>query len=87
MLIDSRHGVKEVDREIMKLLDESAVNYQIVLTKADKLKPKELTSLRRKVGEQVKDFIAVHPDLLLTSSEKGWGIDEVRAVMADLASW
>ena len=82
VLIDARHGVKPVDEEIMSLLDSSAVIFQAVLTKADKVKEKE----RFKVIEQVKSKLAAHPaaypELVVTSSEKGWGIETLRAIIA-----
>jgi GTP-binding protein len=84
LLIDSRHGLKENDREIMKMLDESAVNYQIVLTKLDKLKVIERDKALAKAQEDTKKFIACHPTILATSSEKGWGLAEVRAEIGQL---
>ena len=84
VLIDARHGVKPVDEEIMSLLDSSAVIFQAVLTKADKVKEKE----RFKVIEQVKSKLAAHPaaypELVVTSSEKGCGIETLRAIIATL---
>ena len=84
VLIDARHGVKPVDEEIMSLLDSSAVIFQAVLTKADKVKEKE----RFKVIEQVKSKLAAHPaaypELVVTSSEKGWGIETLRAIISTL---
>jgi GTP-binding protein len=84
VLIDARHGVKKVDEEIMSLLDSSAVIFQAVLTKADKVKEKE----RFEVIEQVKSKLAAHPaaypELVVTSSEKGWGIETLRAIIATL---
>ena len=84
VLIDSRHGVKEVDAEIMKLLDSSAVTFQCVMTKADKVKEKD----RAKVLEQVKGALAKHPaaypEIVLTSSEKGDGIATLRSIIAGL---
>ncbi|WP_020400402.1 ribosome biogenesis GTP-binding protein YihA/YsxC [Kordiimonas gwangyangensis] len=79
LLIDSRHGLKENDREIMKMLDEAAVNYQIVLTKLDKLKVADREKMLKKTQEDAKKFIACFPIVLATSSEKGWGIPELRA--------
>ena len=79
LLIDSRHGLKENDREIMTMLDEAAVNYQIVLTKLDKLKVAERDKMLKKTQGDAKKFIACHPVILATSSEKGWGIPELRA--------
>jgi GTP-binding protein len=86
LLIDSRHGLKTVDTEIMDLLDEAAVNYQIVLTKTDKIKPTALTAL---IGETEKKIIrrpAAHPFVRATSSEKGDGVEILRAELAALAA-
>lgn len=84
LLIDSRHGVKKVDEEIMELLDKAAVTYQIILTKTDKISAKEL----EKVITSTQSIIAKHPaayvELLATSSEKGIGLDDVRAEIATL---
>jgi len=84
VLIDSRHGIKKVDEDIMDLLDKSAVTFQAILTKADKVKEKE----REKVIEQVREKLAKHPaaypELIVTSSEKGWGIATLRALIATL---
>lgn len=84
VLVDSRHGVKKVDNEIMSLLDSAAVTFQVVLTKADKVKEAE----REKNLDQVRGELAKHPaafpELLVTSSEKGWGIPTMRSVIASL---
>ena len=84
VLIDSRHGIKSVDTTIMKLLDTSAVIFQCVLTKADKIKAKD----REKVLEQVRSALSKHPtafpEIVLTSSEKGDGIPTLRSIIADL---
>ncbi len=84
MLIDARHGAKKVDEEIMSLLDSAAVTFQVVLTKADKVKEVE----REKVLEQVRGALAKHPaaypEIIVTSSEKGWGIPTLRAIIATL---
>jgi GTP-binding protein len=84
LLIDSRHGLKENDREIMKMLDEAAVNYQIVLTKLDKLKVADREKMVLKTIKDTKTFIACHPEILATSSEKGWGLEVVKAEVASL---
>lgn len=84
LLIDSRHGLKENDREIMTMLDEAAVNYQIVLTKLDKLKVAEREKALKKAHTDTKTFIACHPIVLATSSEKDWGLAEVRAEIGQL---
>lgn len=84
VLIDSRHGVKEVDDEIMKLLDRSAVTFQVVMTKVDKISRTE----REKVIEQVKGALGKHPaaypEIIVTSSEKGEGIETLRSIITTL---
>ncbi|GAW35929.1 putative GTP-binding protein EngB [Roseovarius sp. A-2] len=84
VLVDARHGIKPVDEEIMTLLDSSAVTFQCVLTKTDKISE----SAREKVLEQVRGKLAPHPaaypELILTSSEKGSGIATLRSVIATL---
>ena len=84
MLIDSRHGLKSSDLEVMDLLDEAAVIYQIVLTKTDKIKPTALEGLLKATGEAVRKRPAAHPDIRATSSEKGDGVAELRAELAAL---
>ena len=85
VLIDSRHGIKKVDEEILSLLDTSAVTFQVVMTKADKVKAAE----REKILSQVRAVLAKHPaafpEIVVTSSEKGDGIDVLRAIIATLA--
>ncbi len=84
VLIDSRHGIKEVDREMMKMLDEAAVGYRIVLTKTDKIKASELERIANQTADEAKKHVAAFPELHLTSSEKGMGIEALRAaVVAD----
>ncbi|MGK2285297.1 ribosome biogenesis GTP-binding protein YihA/YsxC [Pedomonas sp. V897] len=85
VLIDARHGVKDADLPIMKLLDESAVSYQLVLTKLDKLNKNEAEKAIAAVETVARKHTACHPELLATSSAKGWGIEGVRAVIASLA--
>lgn len=84
VLIDSRHGIKPVDEEIMQLMNRSALTFQVVMTKADKIKDHE----RDRVLEQVRGKLAKHPaafpELILTSSEKGEGIAILRAVISSL---
>jgi GTP-binding protein len=84
VLIDSRHGVKEVDEEIMSLLDRSAVTFQVVMTKADKVKDAEREKNLAQTREAVAKHPAAYPELIVTSSEKGWGIDVLRGVIATL---
>ncbi len=85
VLIDARHGVKPVDEEILRLLDSAAVTFQAVLTKADKVKAKE----REEVLDQVRAALAKHPaafpEIVMTSSQKGDGIDTLRSIIATLA--
>lgn len=79
LLIDARHGIKPVDTEIMGLLDKAAVSYQLVLTKADKIKPTALAAVQALVAERAATHGAAFPVVLATSSEKGEGIAELRA--------
>lgn len=85
VLVDSRHGLKESDREIMKELDKAAVSYQVVFTKADKIGREEQEALLAKSRAELSRHVAAHPDMLMTSSVKGWGIEELRAMLASLA--
>ncbi len=85
LLIDSRHGIKKVDEEIMKMLDTAAVTYQIVLTKTDKISAKELQKVIADTEETIKKHGAAHIRLLATSSEKKKGLEELRAEIAGLA--
>lgn len=84
LLIDSRHGIKKVDSDIMEMLDKAAVTYQIVLTKIDKISAKELSSITLKTKEEIKKHAAAYPKVLTTSSEKNIGIEELRAEIASL---
>jgi len=84
LLIDSRHGIKPPDREIMAMLDVTAVPYQIVLTKGDKIKVPELAAVRAATETALADHPAAFPIVLATSSEKGTGIPELRATLAAL---
>lgn len=85
VLIDSRHGIKPPDEEMMTMLDEAAVGYRLVLTKADKVKASELEAVAAKTMQQARKHSAAYPELHITSSEKGMGIAELRAaVLADL---
>ena len=84
LLVDSRHGVKDVDREMMRMLDEAAVGYRIVLTKADKIKASELAKVVEATAQEARKHPAAFPVIHVTSSEKKMGIDELRAaVLAD----
>jgi GTP-binding protein len=84
VLIDMRHGVKDVDHEIMKLLDQSAVTFQVVLTKADKIGAAEQARALTQVRGALAKHPAAYPELVVTSSEKGVGIATLRAIIAGL---
>ncbi|WP_108258252.1 ribosome biogenesis GTP-binding protein YihA/YsxC [Mangrovicoccus ximenensis] len=84
VLIDSRHGVKKVDDEILSLLDRSAVTFQVVLTKADKIKASEYPKLLDQVAKALSKHPAAYPELILTSSEKGEGIPTLRSTINGL---
>ncbi len=85
LLIDARHGIKPNDRETMALLDEAAMSYQVVLTKADKPKASELAAIQAKVAIELSKHPAAYPQMLTTSARKGSGIPELRAAVAALA--
>ncbi|MEX0311783.1 MAG: ribosome biogenesis GTP-binding protein YihA/YsxC [Tateyamaria sp.] len=84
VLIDARHGIKKVDEEILKLLDTSAVTFQCVLTKADKVKAKDRDAVLAQVRNALSKHPAAFPEIVLTSSEKGEGIATLRAIIATL---
>ena len=83
VLIDSRHGVKPVDREIMDMLDAAAVGYRLVLTKADKIKASELAAVQAATEAEARKRPAAFPQLIATSSEKGMGVAELRAAVLE----
>lgn len=84
LLIDSRHGIKKVDHEIMSLLDRAAVSFQVVMTKADKPRAGALANTIQSVKTDLVQHVAAYPEILLTSSETGAGIDRLRATVAGL---
>ena len=84
MLVDGRHGVKKVDEDIMSMLDSSAVTFQVVLTKLDKVKEKDRENILEQVRSNLQKHPAAFPEIILTSSEKGWGIQTLRSVIAKL---
>jgi GTP-binding protein len=86
VLVDSRHGLKDVDREIMRMLDDAAVSYHIVLTKADKVKPSALGSLYETTMVEAAKHPAAHPSIFTTSSETGSGIAELRTAILEAAT-
>ena len=83
VLIDSRHGVKPVDIEVMEMLDAAAVSYRLVLTKADKIKASALEAVAAATSVEARKHPAAHPDIIATSSEKGMGIAELRAAVLE----
>jgi GTP-binding protein len=86
VLVDSRHDLKPVDREMMEMLDKAAVNYQLVLTKTDKVKPTELAKTLEAVAAEARKHPAAHPGIFTTSSETGSGIAELRAAILEAAT-
>ena len=86
VLIDSRHGLKPVDREMMEMLDDAAVSYHLVLTKADKLKPSALGAIYEGVASEAARHPAAHPSIFTTSSETGSGIAELRTAVLEAAT-
>jgi GTP-binding protein len=84
VLIDSRHGLKKNDLEIMKMLDETAVGYQLVLTKTDKLKPGQIERVKASVQDGIAKRPAAFPFIAVTSSEKKQGVDTLRGFIARL---
>ena len=85
VLIDSRHGIKRVDKEIMELLDKAAVTYQIILTKIDKITNTALEKIIKETESEIEKHAAAYIKIIATSSEKNIGIDSVRAEIATLA--
>lgn len=85
LLIDSRHGIKKVDSEIMDMLDKAAVTYQIVLTKADKISEKALQKVLKETKKIVDKHAAAYTTVLITSSEKKRGLDELRYEIASMS--
>ena len=83
VLIDSRHGMKDVDREFLEMLDVAAVSYRIVLTKADKIKASELAAVHAATEAEARQHAAAHPEVIVTSSEKGLGIAELRTAVLE----
>jgi GTP-binding protein len=83
VLIDSRHGIKDVDREVMTMLDKAAVTYHLVLTKADKIKASELAAVSESTAAEGRTHVAAHPKLLVTSAEKDMGMAELRAAILE----
>jgi GTP-binding protein len=87
VLVDSRHGLKPPDREMMEMLDSSAVNYQLVVTKADKVKPTDLATTLEQTQAEARKHPAAHPVIFTTSSETGTGIAELRTAILEAATF
>jgi GTP-binding protein len=86
VLIDARHGLKEVDGDVMDMLDAAAVSYHLVLTKADKVKPTELAKTAAATADEARKRPAAHPAIFTTSSETGSGIAELRTAIMEAAT-
>ncbi|WP_116598073.1 ribosome biogenesis GTP-binding protein YihA/YsxC [Primorskyibacter marinus] len=84
VLVDTRHGVKAVDEEIMTLLDQSAVTFQVVMTKADKVKSAEQERTLTQVRTALTKHPAAYPEIVVTSSEKSDGLETLRSIIAGL---
>lgn len=86
LLVDARHGLKEVDREVMRMLDDAAVSYHLVLTKGDKVKPSALGALYEATMIEARKHPAAHPTIFTTSSETGSGLSELRTAILEAAT-
>jgi len=84
ILIDSRHGLKDSDREIMKMLDEAAVAYRIILTKGDKIHENDMAAIIETIRREIKTNAAAFPDVLVTSAVKKGGIEELKNIISNL---
>ena len=85
VLVDSRHGLKEPDREMMRMLDDAAISYHLVLTKADKVKPSAVGAIYEATAIEAAKHPAAHPAIFTTSSETGSGIAELRTAILEAA--
>jgi len=85
LLIDSRHGVKDIDREIIDMLDAAAVGYRIVLSKADKIKASELEAVHAATEAEARKHGAAHPEVLVTSADTGLGMEQLRTAVLEAA--
>jgi len=86
LLVDSRRGIGTADREIMKIFDDAAISWAVVLTKRDKLKPKEAADVEKQTSDEAARHVAAWPGVFVTSSEKGLGTPELRAHITELAN-
>jgi GTP-binding protein len=85
VLVDSRHGIKDIDREVMTMLDDAAVSYHLVLTKADKNKASDLAQIEAETVREAARRPAAHPEVIATSSETGLGIERLRRAVVEAA--
>jgi GTP-binding protein len=85
LLIDSRHGIKDVDHDVMEMLDGAAVSYRVILTKADKNKASELAEVTARTEQEARKHPAAHPEVIVTSGETGLGMDRLRAAVLEAA--
>ncbi|HEX2763097.1 MAG TPA: ribosome biogenesis GTP-binding protein YihA/YsxC [Allosphingosinicella sp.] len=83
LLVDCRHGLKEIDLDVMKMLDVAAVSYHLVLTKADKVKASDLAAVEARTAEEARKHPAAHPEIMSTSSEGGLGIERLRRAVVE----
>ncbi|MBC7985765.1 MAG: YihA family ribosome biogenesis GTP-binding protein [Sphingomonadaceae bacterium] len=83
VLVDARHGLKDPDRELMRMLDEAAVSYRLVLTKADKPKASDLAGTLDRTAAEARKHVAAHPEIITTSSETGLGVEELRRAVIE----
>jgi GTP-binding protein len=83
VLVDSRHGLKDIDLEVMKMLDDAAVSYHLVLTKIDKIKASELEEVMERTAAEARKHPAAHPEIIPTSAETGYGIERLRRAVLD----
>jgi GTP-binding protein len=86
VLIDSRHGIKDVDHDIMSMLDSAAISYRIVLTKTDKIKASDLAAVETDTMAKLRKHVAAYPDLSVTSAEKRGGIEDLRTAVLEAAA-
>ena len=86
VLVDSRHGFKESDRAVMALLGEAALAFRVVLTKADQVRGAELGELTQSIEAELQGLAGAVPELVATSARTGQGVEELRALLADLAA-
>jgi GTP-binding protein len=86
LLIDARHGLMPTDSPLMDELDRAGVSYQVVLTKADKVKPAELSAVESATADAIRKRPAAHPEIVATSAETGLGLDAVRSKIATFSS-